>query len=866
MMKSTKCQTPFRKTPKAKPVNKEGRDSVKVFCRVKPLFNENDTACLKVLSPTTVQLMSPEVMNNRGGLYREIQFTFNRVFQDTDTQKKVFDHVAMPLVENLIQGKNGLLFTYGVTGSGKTYTMAGNSENSGIMPRCIDVIFNSIHGTQAKKCIFKPDKMNGFEVQSESEAKLERTNSLKSLYTPKTPFKTPRKKDVSSEIVRVPDSSKVNGVDEDNAYAVFVTYVEVYNNYIFDLLENFPDERSNKGLQHRLIRSDSKQNMYVHGITELEVTTPQEAFDAYYKGQKRKRMAHTILNAESSRSHMVFTIRLVQAPLDPQGESALCSKDSVIVSQLSLVDLAGSERTNRTQNTGQRLREAGNINNSLMTLRTCLEILRENQLCGTNKMVPYRDAKITHLFKNFFEGEGQVRVIVCVNPRSDDFDETVQVMKFAEMTQEVHVTKPVILEKPNLDLLPGRRKANMILREANRRLDIKVGSDGSSSDSDIAIVYSLGPPYPTLEMTPDDCEKVISDLLPFLESRMQRRVDLTRELRKKQDHLRARLAEIQNEQLYSRVENGSLTASLDQEKRRTVKLENRVVELENLVSELRRNVKDREDNIRTLNQDLRQLQLELNQKKLDREKWKLKCTNTIAVEKEKLSRECQLKLKEKEEELKSEMYLRDEKLRKMQEVLNEKYAPSGKDALSVAFSPIPTSGNICCGPSNGVCDLHLPSVGVLNSGGRYSQTAVSRPCSATTTPHRARRSSCGDRWLDHRSAMPTPLGTVLQPKMKKRKSVSKLTDVSDIADPKVSKYCLMTQEQDSAGELETRLYKADVFPTTTGGAQIVFNDMETLKQTSPLSPCRKRNVIYDTPDTPAACSISIEGHGKKPRL
>jgi hypothetical protein len=67
----------------------------------------------------------------------------------------------------------------------------------------------------------------------------------------------------------------------------------------------------------------------------------------------------------------------------------------------------------------------GNINNSLMTLRTCLEILRENQLCGTKKMVPYRDSKITHLFKNYFDGEGQVRMIVCINPRVEDYDETV---------------------------------------------------------------------------------------------------------------------------------------------------------------------------------------------------------------------------------------------------------------------------------------------------------------------------------------------------------------------------------------------------------------------------------------------------------
>lgn len=60
-----------------------------------------------------------------------------------------------------------------------------------------------------------------------------------------------------------------------------------------------------------------------------------------------------------------------------------------------------------------------------MTLRSCLEVLRENQIQGTNKMVPYRESKLTLLFKNYFDGEGKVRVIVCANPRADDYDETI---------------------------------------------------------------------------------------------------------------------------------------------------------------------------------------------------------------------------------------------------------------------------------------------------------------------------------------------------------------------------------------------------------------------------------------------------------
>lgn len=71
-----------------------------------------------------------------------------------------------------------------------------------------------------------------------------------------------------------------------------------------------------------------------------------------------------------------------------------------------------------------------------MTLRSCLEILRENQNQGTSKMVPYRDSKLTHLFKNYFDGEGQVRMIVCVNPRADDYDETIVRSKMYQIYRE----------------------------------------------------------------------------------------------------------------------------------------------------------------------------------------------------------------------------------------------------------------------------------------------------------------------------------------------------------------------------------------------------------------------------------------------
>jgi kinesin family protein 23 len=153
---------------------------VKVFCRIRPLQND-EKSCVKVTSHTTVSLQPPLAgSSNHMANYKEIHHTFKHVFDDKATQKQIFDHVALPLVENLIHGKNGLLFTYGISGSGKTYTMTGEPQDGGIMPRCLDVIFNSIFSYQATKFVFKPDRMNGFDIQNEADAMMDVQNELRS--------------------------------------------------------------------------------------------------------------------------------------------------------------------------------------------------------------------------------------------------------------------------------------------------------------------------------------------------------------------------------------------------------------------------------------------------------------------------------------------------------------------------------------------------------------------------------------------------------------------------------------------------------------------------------------------------------------
>ena len=138
--------------------------------------------------------------------------------------------------------------------------------------------------------------------------------------------------------------------------------------------------------ESKSLKEDAKGCMYIKDAVEIEVKSTEEALDLMHRAQKRRVVAYTDLNSESSRSHSIFTIRIVQANYDQNSDECNPKKTSVHVSQLSLVDLAGSERTKRTKNTGSRLREAGSINSSLMALRNCIETLRENIINGTRKV------------------------------------------------------------------------------------------------------------------------------------------------------------------------------------------------------------------------------------------------------------------------------------------------------------------------------------------------------------------------------------------------------------------------------------------------------------------------------------------------
>jgi len=623
------------------------KDGVEVFCRLRP--DNSEESCVQVIDETTLQLQPPASSRafNSG---KETRSSFKHVFDTSASQSQVFDRVGLPLVQDLIQGKNGLLFTYGVTGSGKTHTMQGSMENGGVMARTIDVLFNSISEFQTRKFQLKSDRLNGFQIQSDTDAALERQQEL--VNNPKMGARRGRANhsggSEESYSQRVADSRSVQ-VDEDMQYSVFASFVEIYNNYVYDLLDT-PKKDLNNGKQRLVIkalREDSYRNMYVHGAVEVEVKSPEEALDAFYRGQKQRRVAETTLNLESSRSHSVFMLRLVAAPLDPLGEDILMDQGAINISQLALVDLAGSERTNRTGNTGTRLAEASKINQSLLVLRQCIETLRENQNTGGAKAVPYRESKVTHLFRNYFEGDGKVKMVVCVNPRASDFDENINVMKFSELTQEVQIERKVE-EKVDPGLTKGRRMANKVYKEAMRRLE-QDGVDVEGVPVDLQPVYSLGPEWPPLEMTESSQEDIIIRLKAYLEQRIRTRTLLLDDMDTKYTKFRNTLMNMEQELVLRREESKQLKSQLEIERKRNSGLQSKLGIAEATNKTLTLKVAAFNDMKVVLENELDEKELELNLEKVERLKTKSKYQNKIVSEKERLASELKNKYNERED-------------------------------------------------------------------------------------------------------------------------------------------------------------------------------------------------------------------------
>ncbi|GAA6003651.1 hypothetical protein JCM10207_003528 [Rhodosporidiobolus poonsookiae] len=376
---------------------------------------------------------------------------------DASSQSAFFRSTALPLVRAFLEkGENCLLFAYGPSGSGKTFTVqGGQGDEAGLLPRIVEVVCGSLEGKT------KPASPTAASYPAAGR----RVTSQPLQSTPVKPSLRGLGARDSRPMVDLPE---LVPVQEGYEYAVYVSYSEIYNEKIYDLLESplpapAPSTSSTtsttgggmlKGLFKNLttvkrsalsLKADKPAPQQgvgagakvVGGLREVRVMNAEDAHKVLHQGQSNRRVFSTLANRASSRSHSIFTLKLVRVPL---GLSASQTAEHTVVSKFSVVDLAGSERVVNTQTTGERLKEAGSINKSLMVLGQCMEVLRKNQERGEGRkpaIVPFRHSKLTEMFQSFFTGQGKAVMIVNINPYSTSFDENSHVMKFSAVARGV---------------------------------------------------------------------------------------------------------------------------------------------------------------------------------------------------------------------------------------------------------------------------------------------------------------------------------------------------------------------------------------------------------------------------------------------
>uniref|UniRef100_A0A8C2IJ56 Kinesin family member 13Ba n=1 Tax=Cyprinus carpio TaxID=7962 RepID=A0A8C2IJ56_CYPCA len=305
-------------------------------------------------------------------------------------QDVVFQCLGESLLHNAFQGYNACIFAYGQTGSGKSYTMMGSVDQPGLIPRLCSSLF-------------------------------ERT---------------------------------VQHQREGESFTVEVSYMEIYNEKVRDLLDPKGSRQALRVREHKVL------GPYVDGLSRLAVEGYKDIESLMSEGNKSRTVAATNMNEESSRSHAVFKIILTHTLKDLQSGTS-----GEKVSKLSLVDLAGSERAAKTGAAGERLKEGSNINKSLTTLGLVISALAD-QGAGKNKnkFVPYRDSVLTWLLKDSLGGNSRTAMVATISPAADNYDETLSTLRYADRAKSI-VNHAVVNEDPNARIIRELREEVEKLRD-----------------------------------------------------------------------------------------------------------------------------------------------------------------------------------------------------------------------------------------------------------------------------------------------------------------------------------------------------------------------------------------------------------------
>ncbi|XP_016417181.1 kinesin-like protein KIF6 [Sinocyclocheilus rhinocerous] len=318
------------------------KQTIQIFARVKPTKNQTAEYFVDCEEQGgSLEFVVPRDLADGviNNKRENYKFRFQNVFDQTANQEEIFEAIAKPVADNVLAGYNGTIFAYGQTGSGKTFTITGGAEH-----------YND-------------------------RGIIPRTLSYLYQHFSK-------------------DSSMI--------YTTHISYLEIYNETGYDLLNPQHEASRLEDLPKVTIMEDPDQNIHLKNLSLQQSANEEEALDLLFLGDTNRMIAETPMNQASTRSHCIFTIHL-------------CSKElgsaMVRCSKLHLVDLAGSERVGKTGVGGQILTEAKYINLSLHYLEQVIIALSEKN----RSHIPYRNSMMTSVLRDSLGGNCMTTMIAAVS-------------------------------------------------------------------------------------------------------------------------------------------------------------------------------------------------------------------------------------------------------------------------------------------------------------------------------------------------------------------------------------------------------------------------------------------------------------------
>lgn len=408
--------------------------NIQVYVRVRPL-NDRER-CIR--SAEVIDVISPKEIMTRHSADSKLtkKFTFDRTFGPDSKQADIYYTVVAPLIEEVLSGYNCTVFAYGQTGTGKTHTMVGTE--------CAEL-----------KSSWEDDSEIGIIPRA-----------LSHLF----------------------DELRLMELE----FSMRISYLELYNEELCDLLS------SDDSTKIRIFDDTTKKgSVIIQGLEEIPVHSKDDVYKLLEKGKERRKTATTLMNAQSSRSHTVFSI-LVHIR-----ENGIDGEEMLKIGKLNLVDLAGSENVSKAGNEkGIRVRETVNINQSLLTLGRVITALVER-----TPHIPYRESKLTRLLQESLGGRTKTSIIATISPGHKDIEETLSTLEYAHRAKNIQnkpevnqkLTKKTVLkeyteeiDKLKRDLMAARDKNGIYLAEETyNEMTLKMDSQNRELNEKMLLLKAL---------------------------------------------------------------------------------------------------------------------------------------------------------------------------------------------------------------------------------------------------------------------------------------------------------------------------------------------------------------------------------------